>query len=230
MQKVNSNYNILVVEDDKRMSYLIERCLSKNKQYEVQVADKIKWARQALEKTYFDLICLDLLLPDGNGIDLCKELKKSDEYKSTKIIVISKINQVINKVEAFKFGADEYLIKPFHPHELDIRVKKHLGLIGSGLKNIKYKNLTLDTRNMRFLHNSYEIPLTKTEFLLLQYLFEHEGFGNLNALTQFLSSKKFIDINNKSVIVSVNRLKKKLKTNTGNPFIKTKYGIGYYIP
>ena len=83
---------------------------------------------------------------------------------------------------------------------------------------------------MKFIHNNYEIPLTKTEFLLLQYFFEHEGFGNLNALTQFMSSKKFVDISNKSVIVSISRLKKKLKTNTGNPFIKAKYGTGYYIP
>lgn len=230
MQKETLTHNILIVEDDKRMSHLIQRSLSENKQYEVQVADKIKWARQALEKTYFDLICLDLLLPDGHGINLCKEIKKNNEYKNTKIIIISKINQVINKVEAFKFGADEYLIKPFHPRELDIRVKKHLGLINSGKKDIKYKNLTLDIINMEFLHNNYEIPLTKTEFLLLRYLFEHEGFGNLDALTQYLSSKKFMDIGSKSVIVSINRLKKKLRTNTGNPFIKTKYGIGYYIP
>jgi len=230
MQNLDTKHNILVIEDNATVSRLIYKILSKNKLYEIQVTDKIKWAKQALRKTYFDLICLDILLPDGNGLSLCKELREDEAYKNTKILIISQKKEVLNKIDAFEIGADEYLSKPFHPHELEIRVKKHLGLINSAKSRIEYKNLSLDIKNMTFLYEKYELPLTKTEFLFLRYLFEHEGYANLEILARFLSSKKFTTVNNKAVIVCVNRLRKKLRVNTGNPFIKTKYGTGYYIP
>jgi len=230
MQNSLPTYNILIVEDSTTICNLIHKVLSKNKQYVIQKVDKIKWAKKALKKTYFDLICLDILLPDGNGINLCKTLREDSTYKNTKIIIISQITQAIDKVEAFKIGADEYIQKPFHPQELEIRIQKHLGLIDFKKPVLKYKNLKLDTVKMKFFHNNYEIHLTKTEFLIIKYFFQHGGFANLSSLTKFLSSKKITSVNNKSVIVSINRLKRKLNTNTGNPFIKTKYGIGYYIP
>ncbi len=230
MQSQNKTHNILIIEDNKKISGLIYKILNKNKLYEIQNVDKIKWARKAIKRTYFDLICLDILLPDGNGIDFCREIREKNYHENTKIIIISQKNEATSKVEAFQEGADEYIPKPFHPHELEIRVKKQLGLLKTKKKNIEYKNISLNPIRMLFIYEKYELPLTKTEYLLLKYLFEHDGYASLKVLSQFLSSKKFTYVNNKSVIVSINRLRKKLRINTGNPFIKTKYGTGYYLP
>lgn len=230
MQNLKSVHNILVLEDNARLSKLISKILYKNKTYNISPVSNIRQAKKLLDKTYFDLICLDIILPDGNGIDLCREIKTDEKYKTTKILVISQKNKINDKVEIFENGADDYLPKPFHPDELEVRVKNLLGLTKSSQTLLKYKHYTLDKTNMKFLYDKYELPLTRTEFLLLQYIFEHQGFANLNLLTQFLSSKKFTYIDNKSVVVSVKRLKDKLRRNTGNPFIKTKYGSGYYIP
>ncbi len=230
MRESEIKYNILVVEDNNTVSELICKALSKNKKYCVKVTDKIKWARKALTKKYFDLICLDIMLPDGNGIELCKELKKEHCYKNTKIIIISKKTQACEKVSAFEIGADEYLAKPFHPHELNIRIKKQLGLIRASKKDIEFKKFKLDPIHKKFLYEGYQLPLTETEFLLLKYLFEHNGIGQIDTLAQFISSKKLKDVERHSIIVSIKRLKDKLERNTGNPFIKTKYGHGYYIP
>ena len=230
MQKSLEKYNILIVEDNTTILNLIHKVLSKNKRYTVQKANKIKWAKQALKNTYFDLLCLDIILPDGNGINLCKELRQDNANKSTKIIIISQKTQAISKVEAFKTGVDEYIQKPFHPQELEIRIEKQLGLIKQNRSTMKYKNLSLDLVGMKLLNNEYEIPLTRNEFILIKYFFEHGGFANLDALTKYLSSKNYNPIDSKSVIVSISRLKRKLQKNTGNPLLKTKYGVGYYIP
>lgn len=227
---MESEYKILVVEDNKKLSNLIVQILNKNPQYNAQSVNKLNQARKILKRWYFDLICLDIFLPDGNGIDLCKEIKKSNYHKNTKIIIISKKIQPQYTIEAFNFGADEYVTKPFHPQELEIRVKKQLGLIKNIEANIEFKNIKIDLVNMKFIYGKYELPLTKTEYLLLRYLFEHKGYANLDLLTHFLSSKKIKHVSDKSIVVSINRLRKKLEKSTGNPFIKTKYGAGYYLP
>jgi DNA-binding response OmpR family regulator len=230
MQNLNTTYNVLIVEDNPTISQLIFTVISKNKQIQVQIADKIKWARQALQKTFFDLICLDILLPDGNGLEFFLELKNDPTFKDIKFIIISQKKSTHNIIEALELGVDDYLPKPFHPHELEVRVKKALGLVKKYKHEIKYKSFSLNQSQMILNYQKYNLPLTQTEFLLLQYLFEHEGFANLQVLAQYLSSKRFMSVNNKAVIVSIKRLRDKLRKNTGNPFIKTKYGVGYYIP
>lgn len=223
-------YNILIVEDDKVISELISQNLSKNKNYNVKTVDRIKYANKELNKKYFDLICLDIILPDGNGIEFCNKLKKEECYKNTKVIIISKIEEIAKKVSAFEIGADEYLTKPFHPNELEVRVKKQLGLIKCKKREIKFKNLKLDIIRRNFIYDRYQLPLTETEFLLLKYLFEHNGRGHIDTLAKFMSSKKLRDVERETIIVSIKRLKDKLEKNTGVPFIKTRYGQGYYLP
>ncbi len=222
--------NILIVEDNKILAKLIEKSLSKNPSYKIFATDKIKFARNCLEKFSFDLICLDLILPDGNGTTLLKEIKNSPLHKNTKVLVISRKAITATKIEAFENGADDYLTKPFHPEELAIRVKKLLGLTNLGSSTLQHKNLSLDKIHMKFLYEDYEIPLTQTEFLLLLYLFENNGIAKMTFLTSFLSSRKLKQIDEKSVIVSIKRLKDKLRRNTGNPFIRCRYGVGYYLP
>ncbi len=223
-------YNILVIEDNVTVSKLICQTLRKNPNFNIQQVDKIKWARKAIKKTLFDLICLDILLPDENGLDFCKEIKKDENFKNTKIIVISQRTNTLTKIESFNIGADEYITKPFHPQELDIRVKKQLGLIERRSFNIKFRHFELETKGQVFKCEKYEIPLSTTEFLIMKHLFENNGCVKTDTLGRFLSSQKFLHINHKTVVVAMSRLKRKLRKNTGRSFIKNRYGVGYYFP
>ena len=229
MQGNTWTYNILIVEDNLHLSCLISQNLKKNPNYNIYTAHKIKQAERLINKIFFDLICLDIILPDGNGLKFCKEIKANPSLQDTKIIILTKKSDITSRVESFANGANDYLSKPFHPIELDIRIKNLIGLIKTK-KEIRYKNLCLDKTQMRLNYEKYNLPLTKTDLLILEYLFKHEGFANLDMLTQYISSKKFKNVSSKSVIVSIKRLKDKLVRNTGNPFIKTKYGGGYYLP
>jgi DNA-binding response OmpR family regulator len=229
MQDSTETYNILIVEDNIDLSCLIAKNLKKNTNYNIYTAHKIKQAKKFVNKILFDLICLDIILPDGNGLKFCKEIKANPKTQDTKVLILTKKSDITSRLESFANGADDYLSKPFHPSELDIRIKNLIGLT-KAKQEIKYKNFYLDKGQMRLNYEKYNLPLTKTDILILEYLFKHEGFANLEMLTQYISSKKFKSINNKSVIVSIKRLKDKLERNTGNPFIKTKYGGGYYLP
>jgi two-component system, OmpR family, response regulator RegX3 len=224
-----SQYNILIVEDNASISQLIQKNLQTQNFFNIYTTSSVKQAKRLLNKTFFDVICLDIILPDGNGFQLCKDVKGDPHLKSTKIIIISRKVSINYRLEAFQHGADDYLPKPFFPDELNIRIKKLLGLLDTQVQYIKFKNLSLNPTQMRFMYEKYDLPLTNTELLILTYLFNHQGFANLEMLTHFLSSKKLKSVRSQSVVVSMQRLREKLKQATGNPFIKTKYGAGYYL-
>ncbi len=229
MQEQNYTHSILIVENNVGVANLIYSTLAKSKHYNIEIAHKISQAQKQINKKIFDLICLDIILPDGNGIDFCKSLKQNPDYRTTKVLIISNNKTTDYQIKAFENGSEDYILKPFHPTDLEIRVKHHLGIMQKPFPQISYKRFALDSIRMILIYQNYELPLTKTEFLILKYLFENDGIAKTDVLSKFLSSKKFKNIENKSVVVSVKRLREKLKRNTGCPFIKTKYGIGYYI-
>ena len=229
MQRQNYTHNILIVEDNVEVANLIYSTLAKDSRYCIEIAHRINQAQKSINKKFFDLICLDIFLPDGNGIEFCKSLKENPDYKATKILIISNSRTLEYKTQAFENGSADYIYKPFHPKDIEIRVKHHLGIMEKPFPQINYKRFSLDTIRMLLVFQNYELPLTKTEFLILKYLFEHNGVAKTEVLSKFLSSKKFKNVENKSVIVSIKRLREKLKRNTGSPFIKTKYGVGYYV-
>ncbi len=222
-------YNILILEDDSKLANLITQALRKEHCYRVYVTHSIKEAQKLLNSKYFDLICLDLLLPDGKGESLCKEIRKNPKFVLTKIVVISGKNSIHERVEILELDIDDYLPKPFYPRELRVRIKKLLGLTNPKLCKSKIGTLKLDCHKEVLNTQEEEIVLTKTEFLILKFIFEHNGFANRSLLLKFLSQKKKRSIDKTSLITSINRLQKKCKRKTGRTFLKNKYGVGYYI-
>jgi DNA-binding response OmpR family regulator len=230
MQNLRYTHNILILEGNIEIANVIYNILRQNESYRIYKTHLIKQALKYTNKLHFDLICLDMMLSDGSGLDFCNMLKQDFAHKSTKIIIVSNRKLIESKTQAFENGIDDYITKPFHPKEIDLRVKHHLGLMIKAHPQINFKQFSLDTIQMHLIYYDYKLPLTQTEFLVLKYLFEHNGIANADVLSKFLSSKKFKYVDNTSVIVSIKRLRDKLKRNTGNPFIKTRYGAGYYIP
>ena len=116
--------SILIVDDDKRLRELLEDYLLEKKFF-VYLSDDFKSTKEVLKYFLFDLIIIDRMMPTGDGIDLIKIIK---EKNYTPIIMLTAMGESINKIEGLKFGADDYLAKPFEPEELYLRIIKLLEL------------------------------------------------------------------------------------------------------
>ena len=116
--------NILLVDDDQRLRELLKDYLSEKK-LDVFVCDDFNNADQIIKFFIFDLIILDRMMPTGDGIDLISSIKK---YSNTPVIMLTAMGEIENRIDGLKYGADDYISKPFEPEELYLRVKKLLDL------------------------------------------------------------------------------------------------------
>src|ERR1700761_251059 len=112
--------HICLVEDEQKVSAFIRKGLEEHN-YKVTVADNGAAAKLLLKSEVFDLLILDVMLPDINGIELCRQIRQTDE--NTPILMLTALDQIQNKVAGLKAGADDYLVKPFHFSELLARIE-----------------------------------------------------------------------------------------------------------
>ncbi|GEM_PF-1848419 len=223
-----TQWNILIVEDDKEVAKLISD-LFENNEWVTKSTGRLKLAKRFLEKMHFDLICLDLILPDGNGYELLKELQNKYHLHDTKVVVISKRKSAKDIVEGLEKGVDEYIPKPFTPKELNLRIRKLLEEKKKHVYESKNGVLQLDKRTMQVQYDDHKIFLTKTEFLTFEYIFSSEGFVRTESLIKFLEAKTAKKVDNTALTTTIKRLRDKLQRKTGKRFVKNKYGLGYYI-
>jgi two-component system NtrC family sensor kinase len=120
-----SQYSILAVDDDPKVLSLTEMILTKEG-YTVRLAHSAKQAQQSLEETQFDLVILDVMLPDGDGFSLCKSIKENGETRDVPVILLTALDTVDSKVRGLDVGASDYLVKPFLQKELLARIRSHL--------------------------------------------------------------------------------------------------------
>jgi DNA-binding response OmpR family regulator len=175
-----------------------------------------------------DLIILDLMLPDTDGFEICKYLKKQDKYSSIPIIMLTAKGDEMDKVLGLELGADDYVTKPFSPRELVARVKAVLrrGEQKSDVQKISIGGiLKLDTEKYEVTINDEKIELTSTEFKILQLLCSKIGwvFTRNQILDHLWSDEKFVL--DRTVDVHVRNLREKL--GEASKFIKSVRGIGY---
>lgn len=215
---------ILVVEDDESIQRLLVEKLSLS--FDVQVTESINLAQRILSRKFIDLICLDIMLPDGNGFDLCKIVKK--DFPETKVIVLSKKATGEDRIKCFNSGADDYLPKPFFPEELELRAKKLLRE-DKELIESKESKLRLNRRKGELLWDKTTTLLTPTQTLLFEYFLLHNGYKTSENILKYINSKNGGDMNKRAFTVFISRLKKKLELNTGMGIIKVRYGKGYYL-
>ncbi len=176
----------------------------------------------------YDLIILDLNLPNIDGLDILKYIRQND--KLTKILILTARSTIEDRVKGLDLGANDYLVKPFHFDELEARIRCLLRMKYIQEDNeIEYKNLKISIKSRKASINAEEIKLTKKEFSILEYLMK-----NIN---KTISQEELIehvwdnsvDIFSNAVRVHINSLRKKLKVKLDEDIIKNIVGVGYII-
>jgi len=200
----------------------------KQENYDFIQSFTVKEAKKHLSETEFDLIILDVNLPDGSGFNLCKEIRK---YSSTPIIFLTANDMEIDVVTGLELGGDDYITKPFSLMILRARVSVVLRRGKQMTRNERFTigDFDFDFDSMKFYKNATKIELSKTEQKLLKILVKNHG----NVLTRatlidkiWTEDADYVDEN--ALSVTIKRLRDKLEDNPVKPqYIKTVYGIGY---
>jgi len=218
---------ILIIEDEIDLSKSIAEYLSEEN-YMCEFATTYVQALEKINTYQYDCIILDIMLPDGNGLQILEELKR--QHKKDGVIIVSAKNAVDDRVNGLQLGADDYLTKPFHLSELMARVFSIIRRKQFDNSNtIKNNELQIDLLSKTVTINDQIIMLTKKEFDLLIYF-----IGNKNkvisksTLAEHLSGD-FADMldNHDFVYAHVKNLKKKLYDAGCDHYLKTVYGTGY---
>lgn len=209
---------ILLVEDNEGIIEGLKYALEQDK-YEVMVEKNIKDTINTLDNNTFDLIILDVSLPDGNGFDLYRNF-----IKDTKVIFLTAKDSEDDIVNGLEMGAEDYITKPFKMRELLVRINK---ILSSGKNNIiKVKNITFDNDKMEVTKNGEIINLSSLELKILQLLLQ-----NVNKVVARQSIIEHIwewtgnDVYDNTITVYMKRIREKL----GTDIIITLKGIGYRI-
>jgi DNA-binding response OmpR family regulator len=217
---------ILLVEDERELAKTTHQFII-NQGHQCDLAPTLSDALLMIESVY-DLIILDLNLPDGNGLDVIKKVKSRGIASG--IIVVSARNSIDNKVEGLELGADDYLTKPFHLSELNARIKSLVRRVQfQGEEEINYNELKVIPSQMITMVNGTIVDLTKKEFDLLIYLIANKNRILTKTAIGEHMSKDFGDygFTDDFIYTHVKNLRKKLiKANCGD-YIKNIYGVGY---
>lgn len=222
---------ILLIEDDLSIAELIQLHL-KSISYEVDSVGTINEALKLIEINTYSLILLDLMLPDGDGMDVCRKLRQ--EKIITPIIILTAKAEEIDKVLGLESGADDYITKPFSVREFLARVKailrrSSISVIEEGEEEIEvFDNLVIDTNKRKVLLDNKEVSLTKKEFELIYLLSKNKGVNySREKLLDLIWGYQFNGYEH-TVNSHINRLRSKIEENPSDPkFILTSWGVGY---
>ncbi|MDM5359551.1 response regulator transcription factor [Peribacillus sp. RS7] len=225
---------ILVVDDEERIRRLLKMYLERE-DYIIDEAENGDVAlTKALENDY-DLILLDIMMPGKDGIEVCRELR---EKKTTPIIMLTAKGEEVNRVQGFEVGTDDYIVKPFSPREVVLRVKALLRRSSStgymqtettAKDVIVFSHLTIDNDAHRVLADNKEVSLTPKEYELLYFLAKSPDkvFDREQLLKEVWHYEFFGDL--RTVDTHVKRLREKLNRISENAakMIVTVWGVGY---
>jgi two-component system, OmpR family, response regulator VicR len=219
---------ILFVEDDATIAMGVEYSL-KQDGFEVSLAYRLEEARDLLKRSTFDLVLLDLSLPDGSGYELCKEIRAVGDKP---IIILSVRDEESSIVLGLDLGADDYLTKPFRLRELISRMKAVLrrrGQVEASENTFTCGDVTVATQQAKVYKNGHEVLLTSLEYRLLLALVANQG--RVLTRAQILAQIWDVDedfVNDNTLTVYIKRLREKLEQDPQNPaLIKTVRGLGY---
>ncbi len=218
---------ILIVEDEIELLISISNFLTKEN-YICELAESFIKAEDKLASYEYDIILLDITLPDGNGLDLLNRIKK--RQKIAGIIIISAKNSLDDKIQGLDLGADDYLTKPFSLSELNSRIKAVLRRKQfDGTNIMTFNEISINTESKSVSIKGNEIILTKKEYdLLLFFLINKNRVLTKEAIAEHLWEDN-IDLasNFDFIYTHLNNIRKKIKSAGGSDYIKTLYGMGY---
>ncbi|WP_075352175.1 response regulator transcription factor [Algoriphagus marinus] len=223
---------VLVVEDDPNISDLIQIHL-KDLGYEIQVQNNGKKGFEEAHKNQFDLIILDIMLPEMDGIAICQRLRALDNY--TPILMITAKSEEIDKVIGLESGADDYITKPFKIREFIARVKAIIRrqdqfalLAEKDVGSLRFSSLEIDEKKRKVILDQKRVELTPKEFDLLMLLARNPGRSySRGELLELIWGYDFSGYEH-TVNAHINRLRSKVEQDPNSPnYILTTWGVGY---
>jgi len=218
---------LLLIEDEQELANSIQTYLTGNN-FVCEWAINAKSAIDKISTYDYDCILLDLMLPDGNGFEILKELKRQN--KTAGVIIISAKESLETRIEGLQLGADDYLTKPFHLSELLVRIQAIIRRkIFKGNNVVAYNEIEIDTLSKTVKVKGRKIDITKKEIDLLLYLIGNENrVLSKSAIAEHLSGDMADMLDNHDFVYAhIKNLKNKLKDAGCSDYIKTVYGLGY---
>ena len=219
---------ILIIEDEPDIRKTLEYNISREG-YKVVSASSLSEGKEQINSSDFSLILLDLMLPDGSGLDLCREIKSDKDKSPTPIIILTAKDDEVDKVVGFELGADDYVTKPFSVRELILRIKAVLKRGAEKKETLEvqrqFGELTMDIDSHEVFVNNEQIILTALEFRLLRQLVDRRG--RVQSRDQLLSDVwgYSSEVTTRTVDTHIKRLREKL--GTMGKYVQTIRGVGY---
>jgi len=224
-----SEKRILIVEDEEHIRKFVKINLEREG-FLVEEAASGEEGLSIAENKKIDVVVLDIMLPGIDGFEVCKILRKN--YPTIGIIMLTAKSQDIDKIMGLEYGTDDYMVKPFNPIELVLRVKSLLRRIyynkDEDENTIIEEPFKMDKYSRKFYKDGKEIELTPTEYSIIKLFIENPGkaFSRDEILNMvwgydFMGDSKIVDVN-------VRRLRSKIEEDASNPqYIETVWGVGY---
>ncbi len=220
---------ILIVEDDSTIAFGVKYALEQEG-FNVDIAKDLKEARDNISNNNYNIILLDVMLPDGTGYDLCKEIRNISEVP---IIFLTACDEEVNIVMGLDIGGDDYMTKPFRIRELISRIKAVLRRKSNNnednKKVLKLGNISIHTLEARVYKNNEEVFLTSVEYKLLLILIQNKNVVlSRSQILEKLWDVSYDFVNDNTLTVYIKRLREKIEDDSSNPDkIITVRGLGY---
>jgi len=217
---------ILIIEDEIELLIAISNYLVREN-YICELAESFKKADEKLSIYEYDIILLDISLPDGNGLELLKTIKR--QHIKSGVIIISAKNSLDDKISGLDLGADDYMTKPFQLSELNSRIKAVLRRRQfDGTSTLNFNEIAINTDSKTVTVNGLEITITKKEYdLLLFFIVNKNRVLTKEAIAEHLWNDNIDMADNFDFIYThLNNIRKKIKQAGGTDYVKTIYGMG----
>ena len=218
--------HLLCIDDDNKIRELLEIYLSSNN-FRVSVAKDSFEAEKLTNFFLFDLVILDIMMPNKDGIQFLNHFRTLDF--NTPVLMLTADNQIEKKKASYSNGCDDYLVKPFEPSELLLRIKKLLNPRFNkniSTKRVYFGDFEFDLKLKVLSKNNISISLTSKETLIIEYLTQNL---NKEISREEISNLLGDGINPRSVDVTITRLRKKLVSDHDHSFLRTIRGKGYML-
>jgi len=220
---------IAIVEDEAELAALLDYNLSRNG-YETRTFGAAGGVLKALEEFKPDLVVLDVMLPEVDGFELCRQIRQSAGLGRTPVLFLTARTDEVDRVLGLEIGGDDYMTKPFSPRELVARVKAHLRRedMDNEPAVLDIGPFRLDRNARRVMHGERELTLTSTEFNLLEFFLMHRGhaYSREQLLESVWGAQRYVTP--RTVDVHVRRLREQIEEQAENPkYLTTVRGFGY---
>jgi DNA-binding response OmpR family regulator len=223
---------LLLIDDDARLAAMVKDYLGPAG-FEVEPAASLAAGRAALAEHSYDALVLDLMLPDGDGLDLCRELRASPRTRHLPLLMLTARGEPLDRIVGLELGADDYLGKPFEPRELLARVKALLRRAApqaAGVEVLRFGRLEVDLGARVARLDGVPVDLTGHQFDLLVVLARSPG--RVLSRDQIMDSLKGhpLEAFDRSIDVHISHLRAKLNDDSRAPrLLKTVRGVGYML-